>query len=29
MKKISLDPTKDGTFSIKFNQINADDEVVA
>ena len=28
-KKISLDPTKDGTFSIKFNQINADDEVVA
>jgi len=28
-KKISLDPVKDGTFSIKFNQINADDEVVA
>ena len=28
-KKVSLDPVKDGTFSIKFNQINADDEVVA
>ena len=28
-KKISLDPVKDGSFSIKFNQINADDEVVA
>ncbi len=28
-KKISLDPVKDGTFNIKFNQINADDEVVA
>ncbi len=28
-KKVSLDPVKDGSFSIKFNQINADDEVVA
>ena len=29
MTRKFLDPVKDGTFSIKFNQINADDEVVA
>ena len=28
-KKLSLDPTKDGSLKIKFNQINADDEVIA